>query len=165
MIKTILILVAAIFSFSAQAQVEENEINVVISSPKEVSVASKEKLPECNNALMLELVSAKIQEYQKANPSNSIVGRREQALIIKNLKNFIEEPVLGFNHDNNYNVAKELVMAKVNYHLNDNNIRLCRNIGNDIYLLIYPDEDRIKVQIINFAPSNTEFSVYMEQKS
>lgn len=159
---------AALMSFSASAQEIDEEINVVIFAPKGESPVLSDKLPQCGNVEMLEQVSAQIREYQAGNPAHSITGRREQALIVKNLKNFEEVSIPDFDHEANYNVGKELVMTKVNYHLEDEDMRLCKNTGSDIYLLMYPEGNGARVQIINFAPSassGNEFSIYYENQT
>ncbi len=111
---------------------------------------------------MLAAVAAEIGEYQQAHPANSIVSRRKQALMIKNLKDFEEIPVANFDNSANYEVARELVMTKVNYRISEENMRLCRG-NSDIYLLIYPEGHGFRVQILNFIPAaanGNEFSIF-----
>ena len=157
---------ALLMSFSAQAQVSDEEINVVIFAPKAEQGGVDERLPACNDKEMINAVTAHIQEYQEGNPSNSIVGRRKQKLIVKNLRDFEDVSIADFDRKSNYSVAKELVMAKVNYHLEEKDMRLCSNTGSDIYLLMYPEGSGARVQIINFVPvtgDSNDFSVYFEK--
>lgn len=166
--KYIPILGAVLLACSANAQEADNDINVVIFAPKAEVTKSNAQLPQCDNTEMLEQVSTQIREYQEGNPSDSIVGRREQALIVKNLKNFKEISIADFDYKGNYVVGKELVMTKVNYHLENDDMRLCQNTGSDIYLLMYPEGKGARVQIINFVPSvgsGNDFSIYYENLS
>ncbi len=148
--------------FSLQAQTEASDINVVIFAPKAEDKPAAAGLPSCNQASMLAAVAAEIGEYQQAHPANSIVSRRKQALMIKNLKDFEEIPVANFDNSANYEVARELVMTKVNYRISEENMRLCRG-NSDIYLLIYPEGHGFRVQILNFIPAaanGNEFSIF-----
>ncbi len=152
MLKYFLILAAMCLPFSLQAQTEASDINVVIFAPKAEDKPAAAGLPSCNQASMLAAVAAEIGEYQQAHPANSIVSRRKQALMIKNLKDFEEIPVANFDNSANYEVARELVMTKVNYRISEENMRLCRG-NSDIYLLIYPEGHGFRVQILNFIPA------------
>ncbi len=162
MLKYFLILAAMCLPFSLQAQTEASDINVVILAPKAEDKPAAAGLPSCNQASMLAAVAAEIGEYQQAHPANSIVSRRKQALMIKNLKDFEEIPVANFDNSANYEVARELVMTKVNYRISEENMRLCRG-NSDIYLLIYPEGHGFRVQILNFIPAaanGNEFSIF-----
>lgn len=162
MLKYFLILAAMCLPFSLQAQTEASDINVVIFAPKAEDKPAAAGLPSCNQASMLAAVAAEIGEYQQAHPANSIVSRRKQALMIKNLKDFEEIPVANFDNSANYEVARELVMTKVNYRISEENMRLCRG-NSDIYLLIYPEGHGFRVQILNFIPAaanGNEFSIF-----
>ncbi len=166
MIRYVFALVCLLFSFSAAAENEGSEINVVIFAPKNPEAAVAARLPSCNDTGMLTAVAEKIREYQTENPGMSIVSRRKQALIIKNLKEFSTIPVAAFDNASNYEVAKELIMTKINYHITEENMRLCKgNNGSEIYLLMYPEGSGFRVQILNFVPSSdngNEFSIYYE---
>ena len=162
MLKYFLILAAVCLPFSLQAQTEDSAIKVVIFAPKAEDKPAAAGLPSCNQASMLAAVAAEIGEYQQAHPANSIVSRRKQALMIKNLKDFEEIPVANFDNSANYEVARELVMTKVNYRISEENMRLCRG-NSDIYLLIYPEGHGFRVQILNFIPAaanGNEFSIF-----
>ena len=63
-------------------------------------------------------------------------------------------------------MARELVMTKINYRIAEHNLRLCRGGAvSGIYLLMYPEGNGTRVQILNFVPapdSGNEFSIYFE---
>lgn len=115
---------------------------------------------------MLKAVAEKVKEYQDENPASSVISRRKQALIVKNLKEFEEIPAAEFDNASNYEVARELVMTKINYRIAEDNLRLCRGGAvSGIYLLMYPEGSGTRVQILNFVPapdSGNEFSIYFE---
>lgn len=157
------VLAALLFSSAVRA---EDEIGVVIFAPRPEEKAVGAELPSCNDGRMLNEVAALIGEYQQAHPAASIVSRRKQALLLKNLQWFEEIPVADFDNASNYEVARELVMTKINYKIDESEMRLCRgNRGGDIYLLMYPEGMGTRVQILNFVPapeSGNEFSIYYE---
>ncbi len=159
-----IVLAALLLSSTVRA---EDEIGVVIFAPKPEETGVRAELPFCDDSRMLNEVATLIREYQQAHPAASIVSRRKQMLLLKNLKWFEEIPVADFDNTSNYEVARELVMTKINYKINESKMRLCRgNRGSDIYLLMYPEGTGARVQILNFVPapeSGNEFSVYYEQ--
>ncbi len=156
----------AFWGFSAGAKDADNQINVVIFAPKEKAEKTAERLPECNDPSMLKAVTEKVKEYQLDSPVYGIISRRKRALIVKNLKNFKDVSLASFDKSSNYEVARELVMTKINYHLSEQEMRLCKShTGNGIYLLMYPEGGGTRVQILNLAPSSdggNELSIYYE---
>lgn len=131
----------------------DSEINVVIFAPKPQAESAAARLPSCNDPAMLKAVAEKVKEYQDENPASSIISRRKQALIVKNLKEFEEIPAAEFDNASNYEVARELVMTKINYRIAEDNLRLCRGGAvSGIYLLMYPEGSGTRVQILNFVP-------------
>ena len=83
-----LISALAFLAFSARAENADSEINVVIFAPKPQAESAAARLPSCNDPAMLKAVAEKVKEYQDENPASSIISRRKQALIVKNLKEF-----------------------------------------------------------------------------
>lgn len=156
----------AFLAFSARAENADSEINVVIFAPKPQAESAAARLPSCNDPAMLKAVAEKVKEYQDENPASSVISRRKQALIVKNLKEFEEIPAAEFDNASNYEVARELVMTKINYRIAEDNLRLCRGGAvSGIYLLMYPEGSGTRVQILNFVPapdSGNEFSIYFE---
>ncbi len=139
--------------------------------PEIVSVA-KPVLPTCGDEELKKLVLAKVSAYHKEHPVSSILEKRRQALLYKNLKQFTEVQTEGFTSKDDFNVANKLLMVKINNGLDNNELRLCKNSGQgiaeDIYLLIYPYAYDIRVSILNFvpvAPDNEEFFVNYPQQT
>ncbi len=126
----------------------------VIDQPQAIA------LPECDNEQMIEKVIAKVDAYNQEHPATSIMNKRNQALLLKNLRHFAEVDSVGFTSEQNYNVANQILMTKINRGLDDKDLRLCKNTGkgkaSDIYLLIYPWWDNVYVSIINFIPQTGE---------
>lgn len=128
----------------------------IIDKPKAIV------LPGCDNEQMIEKVIAKVDAYNQEHPASSIMNKRNQALMLKNLRHFAEVDVADFTSKQNYNVANQILMTKINRRLDDKDLRLCKNTGkgkaSEIYLLIYPWWDNVYVSIINFIPPTGENS-------
>ncbi len=144
--------------------VEELDLSQTPETGTYVEKIPTVKLPDCNNDVLIALVSAKVAEYYMSHPAENILEKRRQALLLKNLRAFDEVAPAGFTSKQNYNVANHLLMTKINLGLDDNEVKLCKNAGygnaSDIYLLIYPQNFQAKVSILNLTQNQQEdFSV------
>lgn len=147
---------------------EDGDAAVTLELPSEAAeefVIDKPKaiiLPGCDNEQMIEKVIAKVDAYNQEHPATSIMKKRNQALMLKNLRHFAEIDAADFTSKQNYNVANQILMTKINRRLDDKDLRLCKNTGkgkaSEIYLLIYPWWDNVYVSIINFIPPSGENS-------
>lgn len=155
------------------AEEADAEIQVIDGS-EEIGIRPKEAfaLPQCDNEPMIAKIIAKVNAYNKEHPVASIMEKRNQALMLKNLRHFTEADPANFTAEQNFNVANKILMTKINYGLDDSDLRLCKNAGRgkaaDIYLLIYPMWGNVYVSIINFVPQTSEkddfFIIYNEDK-
>lgn len=149
-----------------EEEIEELDLSLPPSQAIYVDKTPKLKLPECNNEVLIKLVEAKVAEFYKSNPADSLLEKRRQALLLKNLRAYTEVSTEGFTSKQNYNVANHLLMTKINEGLDDDEIKLCKNAGlgnaSDIYLLIYPQNFQIKISILNLLknPQEEFFVIY-----
>ncbi|MCX4349680.1 MAG: hypothetical protein OSJ76_07860 [Alphaproteobacteria bacterium] len=127
-----------------------------VEASAEIYAAEKQKLPACADSRLKELVLAKVHEYHSEHPVSSILEKRRQALLYKNVQQFAEVSAEGFTSKQDFNVANKLLMVKINNGLDNQELRLCKNEGagkaGEIYLLIYPYGFDIRVSILNFVP-------------
>ena len=159
---------------------EDNEEEVIeeldLTEPPEVNLyVDKTRslaLPTCEDKLLIKMVEEKAAQYYAQHPAGTIMEKRHQALLLKYLGSYQEVSAKGFTSKQNYNVANQLLMTKINLGLDDNELRLCKNSGHgnasDIYLLIYPKYGEIRVSIINFVNNlqpKEEFFVIYPQKN
>lgn len=149
---------------------EELDINIVPEEEIYIEPESKLILPQCDDKRLLSLVLDKIAEYHQQHQASNLLEKRHQALLLKNLQKFSELSAEGFTSKENFNVANSLLMTKINNGLDDSQIRLCRNEGGgkaaEIYLLVYPYYDQIRVNILNYLTNQTskdEFFVLYPQ--
>lgn len=107
--------------------------------------------PECQNPRLLQKVLEKIASFYRQNPSNSIIDKRRQTLMLKNLHNFQEVDIASFDPKENFAVSDQIISYKINKGLKEEQMRLCRSsYPRPIYLLIYPHNNFYTVEIINF---------------
>lgn len=126
-------------------------------------------LPSCSDENLKEQVKEKVMDYFEKNPRLSIVERRRQQLLLRNLKNFSEIPVAEFDKKENFTVADKILMTKVNDGLEDKDLRLCRSDVRGrvqpVYLFLHPENYQIIVDILNFRPgqsANSDFFIIFE---
>ncbi len=117
--------------------------------------------PSCDNPRLLEKVLARIEQYYKETPSPSIVDKRRQALMLRQLETFVPVDVNSFPPKENYAVADRLIDIKINDGIKSQDLSLCKSKGErEIYLLIYPQDSFYTVEIINFPgqPISKDFT-------
>lgn len=116
--------------------------------------------PECADPKLVDAVMNKVREYQREHPSEMMINRRRDALLLKNLPDFTEVSPAGFTSKQDFNVANQLIMTKINKGIDEADIRLCRSRGrgraSEIYLMLYPIGDSWVVNVINFLPPAPE---------
>ena len=123
---------------------------------------TRKELPLCNNEQLLNQVQNMLQKYDEENPVESIYEKRQRALQLKFTHEYTEEQVAGFTSRKNQLVADKLLMTKINQHLNDDEIRLCKSKVEDkqfkpIYLMIYADHNNVlQLHILNYIKNSTQ---------
>lgn len=159
-----LCLVLFLFSLSplqVNAAEEDNTPIMVIYPTDEGSYLNTDNMPDCNNPELVSDVKEAIRSYLKNMPKMSIIDYRKRNLVLKNIDAYTEIPLDEFNNSDNYLVANELAITKINRHMTNNDFRLCVAEGaKPIYLLIYPEDFRYRVQIINFVPPASNGNVF-----
>ena len=163
--KYFLLAVLIFVSVAAQAEEVLPEENIMIIKPTaEYKVVKDENLPHCDNEQIINGVKAAINEYLNVQKSGSIIENRAHRLILKHIEKYTEIPLEQFDYKSSYPVANEMIMAKINLEISEENMRLCVSEGKKpIYLLIYPEDFRYRVQIIGFIPptkDGNEFSIF-----
>ncbi len=164
--KYILLVVLSLWIHPALAEAEIPEENImIITSPENYNVSQNENLPKCDNQVLINDVKEAIRQYLLQRVSGaSIIEQRAHRLILNNIDEYREIPLNQFDIRENYFVANEIVMTKINRNIPQSDMRLCVSNGKKpLYLLIYPEDFRYRVQIINFIPPNSEgnnFSIF-----
>ncbi|MFV0626532.1 MAG: hypothetical protein ACK5N8_04200 [Alphaproteobacteria bacterium] len=134
---------------SLEEALETNQPEGVVFSVKEV------EMPKCHDENLRQKVVKLISDYQENNKEITILGKRNQFLILKRLSDF--EPVYQEKIDNkkDFELANEVIKTKINLGVDAENIQICRctkNIdGKDLYVLMYKKDNKINGKVINFT--------------
>ena len=157
------IMIFASFAVRADDKLPESHI-MVIRANEVYESAQNENLPTCDDEKLVAEVKAAVKGYLDEQKYGSIVEKRGRRLILKNIDKYTEIPMKTFDNKSNYAVANEIIMAKINRKVRESDMRICVGEGKKpIYLLIYPEDFRYLVQIINFIPpqkNGNAFSIF-----
>lgn len=149
----LLLLYPALPGRAAEAEQEA----VVIAAPSKTieSAVKKLPLPSCNDPALIAGVRHSLKAYYNTNRDSTLIENRRRRLLLQNLSLFEPLDVASFNDRENYRVADRIIMAKINSGAVSENMMLCRNEykarGAALYLLVYPFNDSLAVEIINFG--------------
>ncbi len=152
------------------AKAETEEGNIQPDSQDNVAKESIEKkenagvvLPECSDSKLTLKVKQVTDEFQAKTEASSIRDRRHQILVSKSIGKFSDEELSSFRPKDNYTVANRMITLKINGGLDEKNIKLCSSdstlVGHKIYLLMFPENGKIKVEVINFSTDQGEGNI------
>lgn len=85
----------------------------------------------------------------------TIINKRRNILITKNIDNFSEISLdEAYNMDNKI-IKARLVELKVNKRLSDKNFKICQSdnkvLRDKLYILMYDDNDNVMIELLNLA--------------
>lgn len=126
---------------------------------KELTI-EKVSLPDCEDKKLIETTESYIKEFFDKVPNEGTIYRRRRYFILKNLDKFKEENIANYKTAETSPVSDIIADIKVNKGIAEENMRLCKNQSKDqyagkVYILIYPDENEIKVRVINLVVKQT----------
>lgn len=88
----------------------------------------------------------------------SIADKRKTKLVLKNTDNFMPLPLAELTPDENRRAAGRVLELKINSRLGEENIKVCQSdnpiLSAKLYLVMYDDGDKVKVDIVNFSTRN-----------
>jgi len=118
-------------------------------------------LPECNNPILYEKTKEFLKTYFAQFGNLGTLYRRRQYFVINSLDKFINEDISAYKTAEKQAIANAIANVEVNYNLQDDNLRLCKNTSEnqyakDTYLLISPKDDGYVVQILNLMDRQTK---------
>lgn len=125
--------------------------SVVMYVPEDISQDEIDaNLPQCDNSSLIETVIEEINKYMDEQTDGSIIDKRNRNLILNYIGSYTEADVDNFEPQRNYLVADTIIKLKINRHVISENMRLCVSDGKKpVYLLIYPEDFRYNVEVIN----------------
>lgn len=125
-----------------------------------ISETSAVALPDCDDSRLTNNVLRRIAQYYASHPNNTIIEKRRQILLQKNLSDFKNIDIDTFSAKENIKIADKLISYKINKGLNSSDIRLCKSTSSQpFYLIIYPQNNIYTVEIVNFPgqPNSEKF--------
>ncbi|MDD4557296.1 MAG: hypothetical protein PHE89_08265 [Alphaproteobacteria bacterium] len=168
----VLALVCCLFSFVGKSGAEDvslfsedDALEKLISSDEflsagdNFSVASM-GMPSCNNVSLRENLFRSLQSYLATKPQTTLLERRKQTLILKNITTFEEVSPEKVNPKTDVELANEIILTKINMGIPTTEMKVCRctnNIaGKNLYIFMYKKEDNIFGKVINFTDEPVE---------
>jgi len=136
--------------------VPETVVGIVESKTEETETAEI-RFPDCGDELLMAETRRLIDENQLQKKAGNIYESRRRKLIAKNIKNFENVDISSFKPQDNYEVADRMITLKINEKVPGEAFRICKGnnelIGREIFLLMYPQAEKIAVEILNFSSS------------
>ena len=110
--------------------------------------------PDCNDKNLIEKAQKAVAPFIKLK-SDTILNRRKNILITKNVDNFVDFELSTVNLAENKIVAARFVELKINKGLKDDNFKVCRTnnriLGEELFIFMYDDGGNVKAEILNIA--------------
>lgn len=136
----------------------DNELVKIIEAPQGRKNIHANIKPACND----ERITSKIKEILSSyinDDALKIADKRRNKLVIKNIDGFEEIKIEEDKSKMPRIVAARLVELKINEHLNDENIKVCKSsnpaLETDVYLFIFDNGDKVVVDAVNLISSST----------
>lgn len=117
------------------------------------------QMPECNDKDFETKIIETAKKYFEKQPAFSTVQKRKQFLTLKNLKDFERVSAQNFLPETDFNTANALITIKINEHVDEKDILLCRQKEHDqtpVYVIAFPYMDNVKAYVINLAQNNPD---------
>lgn len=132
----------------------DKELITVIENRLSKNIIDTLEKPECNDRNLINQAQEALRPYTNEK-ALSIVEKRKVKLVLKNVDNFETLDIADVSPKKHRIVASRLIELKINNHLSDENIKICQSdnpvLDDKLYLVIYDDLGKIRVDIVNFA--------------
>lgn len=156
--KKIFLLLIFFISLSSKAYAKDE----VFEHPNEaLGEATIIKMPSCTDKAFTAKIVKTAQAYLDKVPSTNTLAKRQKFLKLKNLRHFENVPVPGFGPQQDMETANALMMIKINEHIDEKDIVLCRQSGvekNAVYVIAYPYLNNVKAHLINLDTRNIDYN-------
>ncbi len=97
-------------------------------------------MPACSDVSLISNIKENITKYYSENPTNKPYLLRKRKLVLNSLNGFYEVGLKSVNTEKNPNLARAVIMTKINSRLDDSQMKLCKAINGktNLYALINP---------------------------
>lgn len=153
--KIFFLLFFIILSLKANAQDEQFE-----HAGQNLGEAKIIEMPACDNKDFEAKIIKAAETYFENAPISSIVAKRKKFLTLKSLNGFEQTSPEKFSPETDFNTANALITIKINEHVEEKDILLCRQKQSRnplIYVIAYPYMDNVKAYIINLDEENPDY--------
>jgi hypothetical protein len=116
--------------------------------------------PTCDTPQLREKILATVEDYLQTQASATIVHKRHNALLLRDLQAFEEIPAAGFSPDTDVTTANALITLRINRKIRSEEILLCRQSNaqkRPVYVVLYPFAGRFSGYIINLEKNVSDF--------
>ena len=121
-----------------------------------------QELPEllCSDEKLKKQVANFIYSYINHDGASSVIEKRAQYLLVRNLNDFVPESDKNLNSKDNYSAASAVAYLKINQ--NKEVYKICRSFGNDskkfadLFAVIYRDGAYYQVVVPNVMVSTND---------
>lgn len=138
-----------------------NAQNESFEQPQDVlGQADVIKMPDCDNKNFEAKIIEAAKTYFQNQPALSTVAKRKQILRLQGLQDFEVASSEDFSPETDFNTANALIMIKINEHIEQKDILLCKQKGhikNAVYVIAYPYMDNVKVHLINLSEKDPDY--------
>lgn len=153
--KIVFLLFFIILSIKANAQDESFEReNEVLGEAKLI------QMPACSDKDFEAKIIEAAETYFANASFSSTISKRKKLLTLKNLHDFEQVSAENFLPDTDFNTANALITIKINEHVEEKDILLCRQKKGEkpfVYVIAYPYMDNVKAYVINLAEKNSDY--------
>lgn len=135
-------------------------VTIIESHINEPRKGQNVDMPDCNDPLLLEQIRANIAPLL-ATDDTSIRKRRRIHILMKNIKDFKELKSSEIDFKKDTAAADRLIEIKINNRKNNEDIKVCKLEKNIVeltfYVIMYYIDDKLAVELVNFASPNPVF--------
>lgn len=132
---------------------DKSFVKLIENKPIESQVSVKDK-PACDDEILSEKAKKIVEPFVKTS-SNTILNKRRNILITKNVDNFSDLSIEDATKLKNKVVMARMVELKINKKLDNRNFKICQSdnkiLKDKLFILMYDDNDNIKVEVLNLA--------------
>ena len=157
--KTLVLLFSWLILSNAYAQ--DTQDNMLFEHNNEfLGNAKTIQMPSCKDKDFEAKIIEAAEKYFENQSSFSTKLKRKKFLTLKNLGDFEVVSAEKFLPETDFNTANALVTIKINEHVEEKDILLCRQKQNNkspIYVIAFPYMDNVKAYLINLAQENPDY--------
>lgn len=147
--KSIFIAILVLFTLNNAMASEEVE---AIDTPEVIEL----NLPDCADENLIKNIRLEINKFYDENPTLTPYKMRKRKLALNSFGDFYEVGLKSVDTQKHSDLARKIIMTKINSRLSDSQMRLCKtgNEKTNIYILIVPNKDSFNISVFGINTKN-----------